>query len=110
MNRCFSDRDRARAAKIFNLSAILNVPVVSEKSLEMSKSGKYVFRVARTANKHDIKRACETLYSVSVVSVNTISVIGKRKVFKGKPGKRSSWKKAIISLAPGSTIDIGVDA
>jgi large subunit ribosomal protein L23 len=65
---------------------------------------KYVFEVTRTATKPEIKEAVETLFSVTVLSVNTILVKGKLKRMGRNVGYRSDWKKAIIRIQDGQTI------
>lgn len=87
-------------------------PVISEKSIDESTRGKYTFAVHRDANKVQIAAAVETLYAkekVTVVAVNVISVQGKEKrrgTKRGRiVGRTSSWRKAIVTLAPGQKIE-----
>ena len=86
---------------------ILN-PLVTEKSTQMSEHNKIVFSVPLNASKIDIKSSIEKIFSVKVKSVNTILLKGKSKRFKGVLGKRSDTKKAIVTLAPGNSIDLSV--
>jgi len=88
---------------------ILN-PLVTEKATQLSEFNKVVFSVPLSANKLDIKSSIEKIYSVKVLSVNTILLKGKMKRFKGVLGRRNSSKKAIVTLAPGNTIDLSVGA
>ena len=88
---------------------ILN-PLVTEKATQLSEFNKIVFSVPLSANKIDIKSSIEKIYSVKVLYVNTILLKGKTKRFKGVLGRRSSSKKAIVTLAPGNTIDLSVGA
>ena len=89
------------------LAQILLAPVISEKStLVGEKNNQVVFRVARDATKPEIKAAVETLFGVKVLAVNTIVVKGKTKRFRGRPGQRSDWKKAMVRLAEGQSIDL----
>tara|TARA_B100001142_G_C13765141_1_gene434881 strand:- start:32 stop:361 length:330 start_codon:yes stop_codon:yes gene_type:complete len=88
---------------------ILN-PLVTEKATQLSEFNKIVFSVPLSANKIDIKSSIEKIYSVKVLSVNTILLKGKTKRFKGVLGHRNSSKKAIVTLAPGNTIDLSVGA
>ena len=88
---------------------ILN-PLVTEKATQLSEFNKVVFAVPTTANKHDIKSSVEKIFSVKVTSVNTILLKGKTKRFKGILGRRNDAKKAIVTLAPGNTIDLSVGA
>ncbi|HEV7457291.1 50S ribosomal protein L23 [Roseococcus suduntuyensis] len=85
--------------------AILS-PLVTEKATGLSEQGQYVFRVALDASKPEIKQAVEGLFGVSVVAVNTLVMKGKSKRFKGRPGQRSDWKKAVVRLAEGQSIDL----
>ncbi|MBM3200943.1 MAG: 50S ribosomal protein L23 [Chlamydiae bacterium] len=81
----------------------------SNKCLARCKTSQYVFVVDRDANKHMIKKAFEELYKdVHVTSVNTINCKGKQKRVRGRMGRTSSWKKAIITLREGETIDLTV--
>ena len=84
---------------------ILN-PLVTEKSTQQSEFNKMVFSVPVSATKMDIKLSIEKIFSVKVKAVNTILLKGKVKSFKGVLGKRSNTKKAIVTLAPGDTIDL----
>ena len=81
-------------------------PIITEKATVLSDQNKVVFKVPLTASKTDVKAAVEALFKVKVVSVNTIRVKGKTKIFRGEPGKRSDIKKAIVTLAPGQSIDV----
>ena len=89
-----------------NSSDILRRPVITEKSTLMQEQGRYVFEVAPRANKHQIKGAVEEAFRVDVVSVNTMHVHGKRKRFGPRLTAKPSWKKAVVTLAPGNTIAI----
>ena len=84
---------------------ILN-PLVTEKSTQQSEFNKMVFSVPINATKPEIKLSIEKIFSVKVKTVNTILSKGKIKRFKGVLGKRSNEKKAIVTLAPGNTIDL----
>jgi large subunit ribosomal protein L23 len=81
-------------------------PVITEKATMLSEQNKVVFRVAGDATKPEIAEAVENLFKVSVVKVNTINVRGKTKRFRGRVGRRSDVKKAIVTLAEGQSIDI----
>jgi len=80
-------------------------PVITEKATAASEQNKVVFKVARTATKPQIKAAVEKLFNVKVKSVNTLIRMGKFKTFKGKVGQQSDVKKAVVTLAEGSSID-----
>ena len=87
---------------------VIMKPVVTEKSTTLSENNQIVFLVNINSNKIDIKKSIELIYGVKVSSVNVIRVKGKTKVFKGKVGKRSDYKKAIISLPKGQSIDLSL--
>ena len=86
---------------------ILN-PLVTEKSTQQSEFNKMVFSVPVNATKLEVKLSIEKIFSVKVIAVNTILLKGKVKRFKGVLGRRSNTKKAIVTLAPGNTIDLSV--
>jgi len=81
-------------------------PVITEKSTLVSEFNQVIFRVPLTATKPEIKKAVEGLFDVTVEGVNTIRVKGKVKRFKGVMGRRSDYKKAIVRLAEGQSIDV----
>jgi large subunit ribosomal protein L23 len=85
---------------------IILSPVVTEKSTMGSEHNQITFRVALKATKPEIKAAIEKLFKVEVKSVNTLRQRGKTKTFRGRKGKRSDFKKAIVSLAEGQSIDV----
>jgi large subunit ribosomal protein L23 len=88
------------------LMTVLVAPHVSEKSARMAeRDNQVVFRVQRDASKPEIKAAVELMFEVKVDSVRVVNVAGKSKRFGGRPGKRSDFKKAYVSLAEGQTID-----
>jgi large subunit ribosomal protein L23 len=88
---------------------IIRYPLMTEKSTKLlSDANTYVFIVDVHASKPEIKGAIERVFNVSVKSVNTIVNKGKRKYFRGKPGKRADFKKAVIRLADNSKIDLGL--
>ena len=85
---------------------VIKSPVITEKATLASEHNKVVFKVAKTATKPQIKEAVEKLFDVKVTSVNTQVVKGKVKRFKGQLGQRSDVKKAVVTLAEGSRIDV----
>lgn len=90
------------------LMTVLLAPHVSEKTSNAAeKNNQHVFRVIRKAKKEEIKKAVEKMFEVKVAAVNTINMNGKRKRFGQRQGKRSDWKKAIVTLEPGHDIDFG---
>jgi large subunit ribosomal protein L23 len=85
---------------------IIRAPVITEKATAVSEHNQVVFRVALEATKREVKAAVEGLFQVTVDAVNTIRVEGKTKRVRGRPGRRSDFKKAIVTLAEGSRIDV----
>ncbi len=85
---------------------IILSPVITEKATMASEHNQVTFRVANDATKPEIKAAVEKLFDVKVKAVNTLRQLGKVKRFRGKLGKRSDYKKAIVSLAEGHSIDV----
>ncbi|HLK26532.1 MAG TPA: 50S ribosomal protein L23 [Caulobacteraceae bacterium] len=81
-------------------------PVITEKATLLSEQNKVVFKVAMHATKDEIAEAVEQLFKVNVTKVNTLIVKGKIKRFRGHKGRRSDVKKAVVTLAPGQSIDI----
>ncbi len=84
---------------------ILKKPVISEKSFAHAESNKYVFVVAREANKIEIKKAIEKLFKVTVIDVRTVVMKGKLKRVGRKFGKRSDFKKAYVTVKEGDKIE-----
>jgi large subunit ribosomal protein L23 len=88
------------------LMNVLLAPHVSEKSaVAAEKANQVVFRVRRDSTKPEIKAAVELMFEVKVDAVRVVNVAGKAKRFGGRPGRRSDFKKAYVSLAEGQTID-----
>ena len=85
---------------------VIRAPLVTEKSTMVSESSQIMFKVAMSATKPDIKEAIERLFSVKVLAVNTLIRKGKNKRFRGVKGRQSDFKKAIVTLEAGQTIDI----
>ena len=81
-------------------------PIITEKATIANENGQVTFAVAIDATKPQIKAAVEMLFSVKVVAVNTIVQKGKTKTFKGRLGRRSDVKKAMVTLADGQNIDL----
>ena len=90
---------------MINIHDIIRSPVVTEKSTKISENNQFVFKVDLATSKDEIKNAIEKLFKVKVKAVNTIKVKGKKKIFKGTKGKRSDYKKAVITLQKGETLD-----
>ena len=85
---------------------VITSPVVTEKSTMVSEFNQVVFNVPDTATKPQIKAAVESLFGVKVTAVNTLNRKGKTRRFKGRLGRQSDQKKAIVTLAEGQSIDV----
>lgn len=85
---------------------LIVAPVITEKATMGSEHNQVTFKVRLDAKKPEIKAAIEGLFKVKVTAVNTVVVKGKTKRFKGTIGRRSDYKKAVVTLAEGSTIDV----
>ena len=85
---------------------LLRSPVITEKATLGSEHNQVTFRVPLDATKPEIKIAVEQVFDVKVVSVNTLVQQGKKKMFRGRRGQRSDYKKAIVRLAEGHSIDV----
>ena len=81
-------------------------PLITEKATALSEKNQVVFKVLLDATKPEIKAAVEGLFNVKVLAVNTLVVKGKTKRFRGREGRRSDWKKAMVRLAEGQSIDL----
>ena len=88
------------------LLQVIRAPRVSEKTARIQEDNQYVFEVALTATKADVKSAVESLFSVKVESVNVLNVKGKNKSFRNRNGRRGDWRKAYVRLAEGQSIDV----
>jgi large subunit ribosomal protein L23 len=84
---------------------IVLAPIVSEKSYGGTADGKYTFRVHSDAHKTQVRQAVETLFEVKVARVNIVTVQPKPKRRGQIKGTRQGWKKAIVQLRPGHTIE-----
>ena len=81
-------------------------PIITEKATIANENGQVTFAVVMDATKPQIKAAVEILFNVKVTAVNTIVQKGKAKTFRGRPGRRSDMKKAMVTLAEGQSIDL----
>lgn len=94
-----------------NLYTTILSPVISEKSNRVGElANQYVFKVAKSANKQQIKSAVEKLFKVDVLDVSVMNVKGKTKSFRQKAGKRPDWKKAYVRIQEDQMIDFGAKA
>ncbi len=85
---------------------VLIYPIITEKAMDLSGLGKYCFRVDSNATKPEIRKEIEQKFKVNVVNVNIVNVKGKERRRGRVVGKTSSYKKAVVTLAPGQKIDI----
>lgn len=98
-------KKQAAAVDLRHYDVVL-APHITEKATLLSENNAVVFKVAKDASKPEIKAAVEALFGVTVKGVNTIVQKGKTKRWKGKPYTRSDFKKAIVTLAEGQSIDV----
>lgn len=87
-------------------SDIIIAPVITEKSMANRENNVYTFKVVKDATKTDIKRAVEEAFKVSVKSVNTLNTKSKRRRVGRYSGRTKTYKKAIVTLAEGSSIEM----
>ena len=92
--------------KKFNLLDTIVSPVITEKATILSEFNKTVFRVHKNASKNSIKKSIEKIFKVNVIKINTINLRGKTKLVKGKKSSRPGYKKAIVTLKKGQSIDL----
>jgi large subunit ribosomal protein L23 len=91
--------------RIHYLDTIIS-PNVTEKSTSLSEFNKVVFKVDKNANKKSIKRSIEKIFKVNVVKVNTVNMKRKAKLVKNKKSFKPGYKKAIVTLKKGQSIDL----
>ena len=85
---------------------VIKKPLITEKgTMQKEQLNKISLRVDRKANKVEIRKAVETLFKTEVVDVRTMNVKGKKRRIGRSVGKRPDWKKAIVTLAPGKTVE-----
>ena len=90
-----------------NINEVIVRPLVTEKSHDMlDRLGAYTFVVAKEANKIEIAQAVEKQFNVKVSDVRTMRYAGKAKRMGKHQGRRASWKKAVVTLAQGDTIEL----
>jgi len=89
-----------------NKFGFITNPDMTEKALLLNEeANKVVFRIDRSINKIELKKAIETIFNVTVETINTLNVHGKKKRLGRWEGRRSDWKKAIVTLKEGDTIE-----
>ena len=81
-------------------------PIISEHSYDMMEDNCYTFEVAKTANKVEIAQAIEAIFNVKVVKVNTLNVKAKPKRVRYQLGKTRTWKKAMVTVKEGDSIEL----
>ena len=91
--------------KFHYLDTIIS-PNITEKSTSLSDFNKVVFKVDKNANKHSIKKTIEKIFKVNVIKINTINIKGKNKLVRNKKSYKPGYKKAIITLKKGQSIDL----
>jgi large subunit ribosomal protein L23 len=89
-----------------NAHDVIIRPIVSEKSYDLMAQNRYTFEVHRDARKEQIANAIEEIFGVRVEKVNTMNVSGKPRRLRYNKGLSRSWKKAIVTLKAGDTIDL----
>jgi large subunit ribosomal protein L23 len=90
-----------------DLSQVVRRALVTERFAALrERDNKFIFEVHPDANKHEIRRAIEHYFGVKVLDVRTMNVVGKTKRLGRFEGKRADWKKAIVTLAAGDSIDL----
>lgn len=91
--------------KFHYLDTIIS-PNITEKATSLSELNKIVFKVDKGANKESIKRSIEKIFKVNVIKINTINIKGKNKLIRNKKAFKSGYKKAIVTLKKGQSIDL----
>ena len=92
--------------KKFNFLDTIVSPNITEKSTSMSEFNKVVFKVHNGASKNSIKKSVEKIFKVNVIKINTINLRAKIKVVRNKKSRKPSYKKAIVTLKKGQSIDL----
>ena len=88
---------------------IIQKPILTEKSTNLNQFNQYTFKVNLKSNSLEIKSAIEKIFKVKVSKINTSIVRGKPKTFKGTSGYKKNYKKAIVTLKEGQTIDTSLE-
>ena len=92
--------------KKFNLFDTIVSPAITEKATSLSEFNKMVFKVHKGASKNSIKKSIEKIFKVNVIKINTINLRGKNKLVRGKRSSKPGYKKAIVTLKKGQSIDL----
>ncbi|MBT3226401.1 MAG: 50S ribosomal protein L23 [Deltaproteobacteria bacterium] len=89
-----------------NQFGFISNPYITEKVLFLNEEqNKVVFKIDRTVNKIELKKAIESIFNVTVEAINTLNVRGKKKRLGKWEGRRADWKKAVVTLKEGDTIE-----
>ena len=91
--------------KINYLDTIFS-PIITEKATNQSELNKVAFKIHKNASKKSIKKSIEKIFKVNVIKINTINKKEKHKMVRGKPGKKKGFKKALVTLKKGQSIDL----
>ena len=92
--------------KKFNSMDIIISPTITEKATSLSELNKVVFKVHKGASKNTIKKSVEKIFKVNVIKINTINLKGKTKLVRNKKVNKPGYKKAIVTLKKGQSIDL----
>ena len=92
--------------KKFNFLDTIISPTITEKATSLSEFNKVVFKVSKSASKKSIKKSIEKIFKVNVIKINTINLKGKNKIVRNRKSKTPGYKKAIITLKKGQSIDL----
>jgi len=99
-----SDAPKAGSVPTVQIPTVLIQPRISEKAGKLAEINKYVFKVAKGANKVEVKKAVEGAYKVRVLQVNMVTNLGKSRNFGQRAGRTQTFKKAIVTLKAGDKI------
>jgi|TARA_Y100001970_G_C14046086_1_gene756407 large subunit ribosomal protein L23 len=92
--------------KKINYLDSIHSPLITEKASGMSEQNKVIFKVHENASKKTIKKNIEKIFKVKVIKINTINKKSKSKIIRGKQGFKKGFKKAVVTLKKGQTIDL----
>ena len=92
--------------KKFNFLDTIISPTITEKATSLSEFNKVVFKVSKSASKKSIKKSIEKIFKVNVIKINTINLKGKNKIVRNRKSRTPGYKKAIITLKKGQSIDL----
>ena len=92
--------------KKFHFLDTIISPTITEKATSLSEFNKVVFKVSKSASKKSIKKSIEKIFKVNVIKINTINLKGKNKIVRNRKSRTPGYKKAIITLKKGQSIDL----